>query len=317
MRCVKRFEGNPILSAEKVPYPATLTYNAGVAKYGGRYVMVFRNDVGTTPGGKWPDYIELGLAFSDDGLEWKVSPEPWIRWRDEEVNAVYDPRLTVVNGECYICFAMDTNHGIRGGIAVTSDFKGWRVLSLSVPDNRNMVLFPERRDGMLMRLERPFPVYGKSGREQFDIWFSESPDGIFWGNSRLVLGVENVPWCNAKIGPATPPVYTPHGWLALFHAVSIDEERELPSWHGGWHKEYTAGVMLLDPNEPWKVKGISKEPILIPEEPYEKEGYRGHVVFPGGMIVEPDGEVKIYYGAADTVECLALTTLEYLLELCQ
>ena len=40
------------------------------------------------------------------------------------------------------------------------------------------------------------------------------------------------------------------------------------------------------------------------------------VIFPGGMIVEESGEVKIYYGAADTVECLATANLEGLLALC-
>ncbi|MBR0056456.1 MAG: hypothetical protein IJP66_03930, partial [Kiritimatiellae bacterium] len=36
-------------------------------------------------------------------------------------------------------------------------------------------------------------------------------------------------------------------------------------------------------------------------------------IFPGGMILEDDGEVKIYYGAADTVECLATAHVEDLL----
>ena len=39
------------------------------------------------------------------------------------------------------------------------------------------------------------------------------------------------------------------------------------------------------------------------------------VVFPGGMILEDSGEVKIYYGSADTVECLATAQLDDLLSL--
>ena len=41
-----------------------------------------------------------------------------------------------------------------------------------------------------------------------------------------------------------------------------------------------------------------------------------HVIFPGGMILEDNGEVKIYYGASDTVECLATAKLEDLIALC-
>ena len=51
--------------------------------------------------------------------------------------------------------------------------------------------------------------------------------------------------------------------------------------------------------------------------PYETdEGFRQNVIFPGGMILEDDGEVKIYYGAADTVECLATASLSDLIALC-
>ena len=39
----------------------------------------------------------------------------------------------------------------RGGVAVTDDFQNWEVLSASPPDNRNMVLFPERIDGDVVR----------------------------------------------------------------------------------------------------------------------------------------------------------------------
>jgi beta-1,4-mannooligosaccharide/beta-1,4-mannosyl-N-acetylglucosamine phosphorylase len=74
--------------------------------------------------------------------------------------------------------------------------------------------------------------------------------------------------------------------------------------------------MLLDLCNPSKIIGISSEPIISPEEPYETEGMRGEVVFPGGMILEDSGEVKIYYGAADTVECMAVTHVDYLLKLC-
>lgn len=61
----------------------------------------------------------------------------------------------------------------------------------------------------------------------------------------------------------------------------------------------------------------SREPLLAPEAQYETdEGFRTHVIFPGGMILEESGEVKIYYGAADTVECLATAHVDDLIALC-
>ena len=314
---VRRFPGNPVLSKEDVPYPASLIFNAGVTKYQGRYVMVFRNDVAESDG--IPHFIEtnLGLAFSDDGLKWQVEPEPCFRLQDEEILRAYDPRLTVLDGRCCLCFAVDTRHGVRGGIAVTDDFAHFEILSLSAPDNRNMVLFPERVGGKFLRLERPFPVYGRDGRDRFDIWFSDSPDLRYWGNSQLVLGVEHVPHANNKIGPGAPPIKTTQGWLALFHAVDRLEDRGKNGWETSWQKRYWAGVMLLDLEQPWKVIGMRKEPLLAPEAVYEiQDGFRNHVIFPGGMILEQTGEVKIYYGAADTVECLASIHVDDLLRYC-
>ncbi len=314
--CIIRHPANPVLSAADIPYPATQIFNAGVARHQGRYVMVFRNDVGARPGDARVERTNMGLAFSDDGVRWTPAPAPWIEWRTEEIRRAYDPRITVIDGRCHLCFAVDTRHGIRGGIAVTDDLDKLEVLSLSAPDNRNMVLFPERLDGRLMRLERPFPVYGRGAPEAFDIWFSDSPDGVYWGNTRLVLGSEQVPWSNAKIGPGAPPVRTAEGWLTLFHAVNIDKARPLPAWHADWFKTYTVGIMLLDLERPWIVKGMCREPLMVPEAPYELEGFRGHVLFPGGLIVEDDGEAKIYYGAADTVECLATAAVDDLIALC-
>jgi beta-1,4-mannooligosaccharide/beta-1,4-mannosyl-N-acetylglucosamine phosphorylase len=317
---IRRHPANPVLASKHVPYPSSQIFNAGVVKFRGQYIMIFRADrfdkakrceAGTV----------VGLATSADGVKWEVRPEPLrILELGGEVRRAYDPRLTVLDGRLYLCFAVDTRHGIRGGFAVTDDLEHFEVLSLSAPDNRNMVLFPERIGGRFARLERPFPVYGSGGRgpERFDIWYSDSADGKYWGNSQLVLGSEQVPYCNNKIGPGAPPIRTPRGWLALFHYVYKDEKRVLKGWEPTpWTKLYGAGVLLLDLKAPWRVIGMSREPLLLPEAEYETDGFRGSVIFPGGLVPEEDGSVKIYYGAADTVEALATARIEDLLALAE
>jgi len=312
---VTRHPANPVLTHEDVPYRATLVFNAGVMKHEGRYVMIFRNDYGAWGVPRF-DGTNLGLAFSDDGIAWDVQPEPCFELQDDEIRRGYDPRLTVVDGQIYMCFAVDTHHGVRGGIAKTDDFERFEILSLSAPDNRNMVLFPERIGGHFVRLERPFPVYSRWGRELFDIWISDSPDLRYWGGTDLLLGTEDVPFANAKIGPAAPPVRTPKGWLTTFHAVDIDDSRGKNGWEDSWKKRYTAGLMLLDLEDPRKIVGLSTQPLLAPEAPYETDGgFRNNVIFPCGLVLEGD-EVRIYYGAADSVICLATAALDDLLKLC-
>lgn len=315
---IRRYAQNPVLAGKDIPYNANCVFNAGVCKFQGKYVMIFRNDYDYVSGARFGG-CNLGLAFSDDGLRWDVQDKPFLT-KDQvdypDIWRVYDPRLTVLEDKVYICFAMDTGHGLRGGIGYTTDFTDFHIVSLSVPDNRNMVLFPEKIGGYYCRLERPMPVYSR-GRDRFDTWLSKSPDLKFWGESSLVLGVEDIPYANDKVGPAAPPVKTDKGWLCTYHAVDIDHSRGKNGWEDAWKKRYCAGVMLLDLEDPAKVLGVCKAPLLAPEAPYEAdEGFRQQVIFPGGMILEDDGEVKIYYGAADTVECLATTNVDDLLRLC-
>ena len=305
----------PVLTYRDIPYKAALIFNAGVTKFGGRYVMVFRNDYGSMDEHKL-EGTNIGLAYSDNGIDWKVEPKPCFVLRDDEIRRAYDPRLTVIDRRCYMCFAVDTNHGLRGGIAVTDDFDKFEILSLSVPDNRNMVLFPEKIGGYYCRLERPMPVYSR-GRDRFDTWLSYSPDFKFWGESKLVLKVEDVPFANDKVGPGAPPVKTEKGWLATFHGVIRDESMGKNGWEASWKKKYYAGIMLLDLDDPSKIIGMSKEPLIATDQAYEVEnGFRCDVIFPGGMLLEDSGEVKIYYGASDTYECMATADVNDLLKLC-
>ena len=306
----------PILTREDVPYNSALVFNAGVTKFNGKYVMVFRNDYGDFESRKLTG-TNLGFATSDDGINWSVSPKECFELSNDEISRAYDPRLTVIDGECYMCFAVDTKHGLLGGIAKTEDFEKFDILSTTLPDNRNLALFPEKIGGNFVRLERPMPVYSRGGKDTFDLWLSESPDLVYWGNHRLVMGVEDVSFANDKIGPAAPPVKTEKGWLTTFHAVELDTTRGKNGWEDKWQKSYYAGIALLDLDDPSKVIGKYSKPLITCDRDFEtKDGYRKDVIFPCGMILEDSGEVKIYYGASDTAECLATADVNDLIKLC-
>ncbi len=318
---VVRYENNPILSAKDIPYKATLIFNAGVVKYKGKYLMAFRDDYSFDPRNKRKLRTHIGLAESDDGIHFTPHSKPFIDYNvihQGEVVRMYDPRLTVIENTLYLCFAQDTKHGLRGGIAkINDDLTSYEILSLSVPDDRNMALFPEKIDGKFVRLERPMPVYSRAGKELFDAWISFSPDLKYWGESSLLLAQESVPFSNCKVGPAAPPVKTEKGWLTLFHAVKKDRRLLKNGWERRWTKVYCAGIMLLDLSDPTKVLGVYDQPLLMPQAAYELYGgFRNNTIFPCGMILEDDGEVKIYYGAGDTYTCLATAKVDDLISLC-
>lgn len=321
-----------VLSCRDVPYESSLTFNAGIARKGSEYVMLFRNDYGCDQAG-WErgqrfKGTNIGKAVSRDGIHWKVSEKPAFELKSDEFERAYDPRITCIEDRYYVCFAADTKHGICGGICVTDNFQQYEILSMSTPDNRNMVLFPEKINGNYVRLERPMPVYSRRsqeemsqagivGGERFDIWLSESPDLVYWGKSRLVLGCEQVPYCNSKIGPGAPPLKTDEGWLTVFHAVDNDSSRGKNGWEKVWQKRYVIGIMLLDLEDPSKIIGMSDQPLLVPEGPMETSGgFRNNALFPCGMIRGENDEIRIYYSAGDAVVRMACAKESALLNLC-
>ena len=325
--CIKKLD-RPILTPADMPYESTLVFNAGVTKFNGKYIMVFRNDYGTNPEKFLKERCfpatSIGVAISDNGIDnWEVRPfhlfdSPKTKIETNGwVGRYYDPRITVIEGKPYLCMASDSKRGIQGVIAEVDDnFEKVNIISYSAPNNRNMVLFPEKIGGMYVRLERPMAMYSDDAY-CFDIWCSKSPDLKYWGEIKNMTRHDKMPFSNDKMGPAAPPVKTEKGWLATFHCVETNPEWGKNGWEPQWCHRYMAGIMLLDLEDPSKILGMYKKPLLAPDMPYETdEGFRQNTIFPGGMILEDDGEVKIYYGASDAYECMCTAHVDDLIKLC-
>jgi predicted GH43/DUF377 family glycosyl hydrolase len=107
-------------------------------------------------------------------------------------------------------------------------------------------------------------------------------------------------WEEIKVGSGPPPIKTKHGWLLIYHGVDK-------------YLVYRTGAALLDLNNPVKVIARTKEPVLQPEESYERIGDVNNVVFPTGACVIDD-KLHVYYGGADKVCCLAVVELNALLQ---
>jgi predicted GH43/DUF377 family glycosyl hydrolase len=140
------------------------------------------------------------------------------------------------------------------------------------------------------------------------IWISFSSDLKTWTPPEFIAG-GIFPWETNRIGASTPPIRTADGWLLFYHGVEdVDVAIKRVT--------YRMGAMLLDLNDPRRVLARCPEPLLEPEEYYEKVGaYIPNVVFPTACVLR-DGTLRLYYGACDTAICLAEAPLaEVLAEL--
>jgi len=298
---IKRYEGNPILTKEDVPYPVATVHNAGVVKYRDTYIMLFRSHL-------MNGRSILGIAESIDGFKFKVKNKPFMVPATEGIFSEYeeygveDPRIVFLEGEYLITYSAYSRHGVRIGLAKTKDFKSVERFSLiTEADYRNVVLFPEKFNGLYVRLDRPH-----SEISPWSVWISYSPDLRYWGESKLIMKPVQYHWDEMKIGPGAPPIKTKRGWLNIYHGV-------FPTMDGS---VYRLGVALHDLKDPSKIIAVGDNWILQPEEVYEITGYVHNVVFSCAAVPEEDGSLKIYWGGADKVMCVGTADIEELVDEC-
>ncbi|WP_320129720.1 glycoside hydrolase family 130 protein [uncultured Sphaerochaeta sp.] len=240
------------------------------------------------------------LAVSEDGVHFSIGEKPCMMPNPLlEEWGMEDPRVTSLEDCLYLTYSSVSSHGVGVSLASTKDFQVFERMGMILPPpNKDAVLFPEKINGRYYLLHRP-SLEGTIGDS--DIWIADSPDLLHWGNHTPLCGCETGnEWESRKIGAGAPPLRVPQGWLVLYHGVDAQQR-------------YSMGALLLDKDDPSIVLSRTSQPILTPEETYERSGFFAETVFPCTAFLEgPD--VVIYYGAADNSVCRVDIPLETILE---
>lgn len=169
--------------------------------------------------------------------------------------------------------------------------------------DKNLVFFPRKINGKFAFLHRFFPTiqlvtYENTEQLTDDFW----SDYVSHLYEHIVLR-NSLPHERSHIGAGCPPIETNDGWLLIYHAAESTEKGLI----------YHAAAALLDLEDPLKLIGHLKEPLISPTEKYEKKGVVKNVVFPTGTALFED-ELYIYYGAADTKIAVASMNINDLLD---
>ena len=244
----------------------------------------------------------LRVAYSKDGRNIdSIDGARFIPETEYEEFGVEDPRITKIGETYYITYVAVSCHGVATALASTKDFRSFRRHGIIFhPENKDVLLFPERIGDYYYALHRPNAA---SPFTKPEMWLATSPDLVHWGNHEQFLGGGEL-WDVGRIGGGTPPFRTPRGWLEIYHGNSKKEEE-------AGIGTYSAGALLLDLENPKHIIGRSGQ-IFVPETDYEMEGFVPNVVFPTGLVQEDD-RLLVYYGAADTFSGLVEFSLKELL----
>lgn len=297
----RRHLDNPILTAGDWPVPVNAVFNPAASVCGGETVLLAR--VETLSG-----ISHLTVARSANGIDgWRVEREPLLtpsegveseQWGFEDARAVWVAELERFVITC-------TAYGPAGPcvyLATTEDFVSvTRHGTVVPPEDKNAALLPERVGGKWILFHRPTAGLGVTHAV---IALSRSDDFSSWSAPEVVLQPRAGAWWDSlRIGIGPPLVKTDHGWLLIYHGVKETVAGAI----------YRIGLALLDLDEPTRVLRRASDWIFSPSEPYERQGDVGNAIFPCGMIQLPTGELRLYYGAADTSICLATAQLDDLM----
>ena len=292
----RRAPTNPIIVPADLPYAANAVFNPGAARVDGETVLLMRVE-------DLRGISSLYVARSRDGVGgWKFDETPLLGPHPdhrEEVWGCEDPRLTWLpeREEWAIAYTAYSHRGPLVSLAMTRDFREvTRLGPVMPPEDKDAALLPYRFNGRWAMIHRPSPIHGNA-----NIWVSYSPDLRHWGDHTLVLEAREGAWWDAtKIGLGPPPLQLDEGWLVMYHGAHPTASGPI----------YRVGLALLDRDDACSVIRRSEPWILAPTATYERTGDVNRVVFPNGWVVDEDAaEVRLYYGAADSVIALATASL--------
>lgn len=204
----------------------------------------------------------------------------FVRFVEDDGSVMYYATYTAYNG-----------HTILPQLIETRDFLDFHVLTLNgrAVQNKGMALFPRKVHGQYLMLSR---------QDDENLLLMRSDNPHHWDNPELLMRPAEM-WESVKIGNCGSPIETEAGWLVITHGV-------------GPMRKYCIGAALLDLDDPSRVIGRLREPLIAPSE-NEREGYVPNVVYSCGSLIH-QGRLILPYAMSDTATAVVSVSLDLLLD---
>ena len=263
-----------------------------------------------------------------------------------EKQGIEDPRIVKIEGTFYLTYSVYDGVNVLGSYASSTDLKTFKKESIITPkftynefsrlieccndlnekysfhykifqehglDNelskklfvwdKNVMFFPRKIKGKFALLHRIHPGIQLVLFKDFEELTKEFWQKYLMDLSDHIIMDPKHPYESSHIGGGCPPIETKDGWLIIYHAAEDTPDGFI----------YHASAALLDLDDPRKVLGRLKTPLISPTEEWEKKGVVNNIIFPSGTLVVKE-KLYIYYGAADTSVAVASVNMNQLLD---
>jgi predicted GH43/DUF377 family glycosyl hydrolase len=213
-----------------------------------------------------------------------------------EQNGIEDARFTPFTDDdgshrYYATYTAYNGRAIFPQLMETENFEHFKMTTLNgcAASDKGMALFPRKIDGR-------FAMISRQDNENLFIMYSDNIH--FWHEAELIMK-PRYSWEFLKVGTCGAPIETEHGWLLLTHGV-------------GAFRQYSIGAVLLDKQNPAKIIGRLREPLIQSTET-SRSGYVPNVVYTCGALIHRNNLV-IPYAMSDQQSAISLISMPALIK---
>ncbi len=212
-----------------------------------------------------------------------------------ETNGIEDARFVQFQEEnglsrYYATYSAYDGKMVLPQLLETKDFLRFKMHTLNGPaiSDKGLAMFPRKINGHYAMLSR-------QDGEHLYLMYS---DMLYFWHTKQMIVKPTYPWEFVQLGNCGSPIETDTGWLVLTHGV-------------GPMRKYCIGAILLDLDDPSRVIGRMKEPLLTPDE-NERDGYVPNVVYSCGSVIH-NGHLVLPYAMSDYATTFATVDVDELI----
>ncbi len=322
--------GNPILgprpestftdpiTGQLMHWEALHAFNPTAIVRNGHLFVLYRaeDDSGTMNVGGHTS--RLGLAESADGSTWTRLPAPvFYPDKDDQQDREWpggteDPRLVESEDGTYVLTYTQWNHkSIQVGIATSRDLLHWNKQGPAFGTTGPWATLHYKSAGIVTELKHGRLIAAKVDGHYLMYWgegaihLATSPDLVHWTpveesdhKPLVILKPRPLHFDSSFPEAGPPPILTKAGIVLLYNGRNASAGK--PGDPNLGPSAYAAGEALFDRKDPTKLLAQTEDPVLQPEEPYEKTGqYAAGTTFAEGLVVFHK-QWFLFYGCADS-----------------